>query len=413
MANTLFSLLEGLPPTGSATPSGPAGGGLTGTYPNPDIASGIDAAKIANGSVSNAEFQYLDGVTSAIQTQINAKLTGNSNQLPPAPTGAGKLIYDNGTAYVENTAGTTSQVLIGGAVPTFGNVPSAALTSIPGANVTGTVPFAALPIGQNSTSVPAGNDNRFAPIPSAGQGKVVYDNGGTYAVTAIGTTSQVLIGGATPAFGNVPSAAITSVPFSALPVGNTSTTVTVGNDARLNPAPTSNGYIPVDSGTNYISIAPAAAGKVLQSNGGGNFPSYEYGPGSVAVLSTFSRVGTLTSGLYIGPLSHQEGSFNGGTATTFPIPWIAPCGGVLKNFKAQSVNNSSGSTFYFYRSAAGTQAFFSTSPGVTISSGNRSGSDNTNTIFVSAGDQLVTLILGASYSTPGLMITAQFEPYSF
>lgn len=36
------------------------------------IATGIDAAKLADGSVSNAEFQYLDGVTSSIQTQINA-----------------------------------------------------------------------------------------------------------------------------------------------------------------------------------------------------------------------------------------------------------------------------------------------------------------------------------------------------
>jgi hypothetical protein len=33
----------------------------------------IDASKIANGAVSNAEFQYLDGVTSAIQTQIDTK----------------------------------------------------------------------------------------------------------------------------------------------------------------------------------------------------------------------------------------------------------------------------------------------------------------------------------------------------
>jgi hypothetical protein len=36
-----------------------------------DLPSGIDASKIADGSVSNTEFQYLDGVTSNIQTQIN------------------------------------------------------------------------------------------------------------------------------------------------------------------------------------------------------------------------------------------------------------------------------------------------------------------------------------------------------
>jgi hypothetical protein len=44
---------------------------------NADIKVGaaIDALKIANGSVSNTEFQYLDGVTSAIQTQIDGKIS--------------------------------------------------------------------------------------------------------------------------------------------------------------------------------------------------------------------------------------------------------------------------------------------------------------------------------------------------
>jgi hypothetical protein len=35
--------------------------------------SGLDAASIADGSVSNAEFQYLNGATSNIQTQIDTK----------------------------------------------------------------------------------------------------------------------------------------------------------------------------------------------------------------------------------------------------------------------------------------------------------------------------------------------------
>jgi hypothetical protein len=41
---------------------------------NADIKSGaaIDASKIANGTVSSTEFQYLNGVTSSIQNQINA-----------------------------------------------------------------------------------------------------------------------------------------------------------------------------------------------------------------------------------------------------------------------------------------------------------------------------------------------------
>lgn len=47
-------------------------GSVTDTY----IGAGVDAVKIANGSVTNTEFQYLDGVTSGIQAQIDAKGSG-------------------------------------------------------------------------------------------------------------------------------------------------------------------------------------------------------------------------------------------------------------------------------------------------------------------------------------------------
>jgi hypothetical protein len=55
------------------------------------LGTGIDAAKLADGSVSNAEFQYLNGVTSAIQTQLDAKVDENA-----AITGATKtkITYD-------------------------------------------------------------------------------------------------------------------------------------------------------------------------------------------------------------------------------------------------------------------------------------------------------------------------------
>jgi hypothetical protein len=38
-----------------------------------DIPTGVDATKLADGSVSNTEFQYLNGVTSAVQTQLDQK----------------------------------------------------------------------------------------------------------------------------------------------------------------------------------------------------------------------------------------------------------------------------------------------------------------------------------------------------
>ncbi len=48
---------------------------VDGTIVNADInaSAAIDATKIHNGAVSNAEFAYVNGVTSAIQTQIDAK----------------------------------------------------------------------------------------------------------------------------------------------------------------------------------------------------------------------------------------------------------------------------------------------------------------------------------------------------
>jgi hypothetical protein len=62
-----------------------------GVVSNDKIATGIDAAKLGDGTVSNTEFQYLNGVNSAIQTQLDAKVDENA-----AITGATKtkITYD-------------------------------------------------------------------------------------------------------------------------------------------------------------------------------------------------------------------------------------------------------------------------------------------------------------------------------
>lgn len=68
---------------GSGTP-GPDSVGTTeianGSIVNADISgsAAIDASKIADGSVSNTEFQHLNGVTSAIQTQLDGKQASDS-----------------------------------------------------------------------------------------------------------------------------------------------------------------------------------------------------------------------------------------------------------------------------------------------------------------------------------------------
>jgi hypothetical protein len=73
-----------------------SGSGATWTIDNgvvtdAKLSTGIDAAKLADGTVSNAEFQTLNGVTSAIQTQLDGKVDENA-----AITGATKtkITYD-------------------------------------------------------------------------------------------------------------------------------------------------------------------------------------------------------------------------------------------------------------------------------------------------------------------------------
>ena len=52
---------------------------LTGTISNSQLATGIDASKISAGNVGNTEFDYLNGLTGAIQTQLDTKLTASNN----------------------------------------------------------------------------------------------------------------------------------------------------------------------------------------------------------------------------------------------------------------------------------------------------------------------------------------------
>ncbi len=75
----------------------------SGAVSNSNVSSSaaIDASKIADGSVSNTEFQYLNGVTSNIQTQLNSALTFTVNSWITSSEGDQRFYFTNsgGTNY--------------------------------------------------------------------------------------------------------------------------------------------------------------------------------------------------------------------------------------------------------------------------------------------------------------------------
>ena len=109
---------------GGGPPTGAASGDLSGSYPGPTIANNaitsakiadgtianadinaaaaIDATKLGNGTVDNTELGYLDGVTSAIQTQFAAKANDAD------------VVHDTGNESVGGIKNFTSQLLASG-----------------------------------------------------------------------------------------------------------------------------------------------------------------------------------------------------------------------------------------------------------------------------------------------------------
>lgn len=117
------------------------------------LGTGINANKIADGSVDNTEFQYLNGVTSAIQTQLDGKVDENS-----AITGATKtkITYDAKGLVTAGADATTADIADSS---NKRYVTDADLTKL--SNLSGT----------NS-----GDQNLFSTIAVSGQSNVVADS---------------------------------------------------------------------------------------------------------------------------------------------------------------------------------------------------------------------------------------------
>lgn len=86
------------------------GTGVLSTAAAADLPTGIDAAKIADGSVSNTEFQHISTVTSNVQTQIDALTGGGYSSAFPIGYATGR--YYSHTAFLPNTGAITAQAMV-------------------------------------------------------------------------------------------------------------------------------------------------------------------------------------------------------------------------------------------------------------------------------------------------------------
>ena len=95
---------------------------LSGTISNSQLASGIDAAKISAGNVGNTEFDYLNGLTGAIQTQLDTKAVKANNLSDLTNASTARTNLGLGTIATQDSSNVT---ITGGSITGMGS-PSAA-----------------------------------------------------------------------------------------------------------------------------------------------------------------------------------------------------------------------------------------------------------------------------------------------
>ncbi len=146
---------------------------------NAKVATGIDAAKIADGSVSNAEFQYIGGLTSDAQTQIDAKqatITGAATTITTSNLTASRAVISNATGKVAVSATTDTELGY------LSGVTSAIQTQIDSKQAT---------ITGGATSIVSSNLTASRALASDGSGKV--------AVSSVTSTELGYLSGVTSA----------------------------------------------------------------------------------------------------------------------------------------------------------------------------------------------------------------------
>lgn len=214
------------------------GNGASGN-PTLSLPTGIDVTKLANGSVDNSEFQFLNGVTSSIQTQLDGKLVSAGDLSPLFTTAetAGNIAFT-----LNNQASAT---FFSG--PASGNSAAPMFRGILGTDLTG-----ALTAGSNITITQSADPGSRLTIASTGGGYSTIQEEGS------NLTQRTTM--------NFVGAAYTATDDS----GNSRTNINAHTSVNSIAVTPTDGQIPIGNGTNFTVTRPIANYGVEVTAGSGS-----------------------------------------------------------------------------------------------------------------------------------------------